>query len=136
MPQFFVRSNGRLLLPFAPYDGEELATLPQDRVYKISPSIPTRTDRQNRAMWALLRDVARCHPEGRVWPKETWKAAVMSLYGIEVHWQPGLEGSPPFPAGFRSSQMSKEAMGDLLTFIRAYGDRHGVVFREPEDIPA
>ncbi|SIT74607.1 recombination protein NinB [Pontibaca methylaminivorans] len=86
----------------------------------------TRTLDQNALMWALLSDIARAKPEGRHMSPELWKAAFMSALGHEIIWQPGIEGSPPFPAGFRTSRLSKARMADLITFIQAYGDRHGV----------
>ena len=56
----------------------------------------------------------------------------MSALGHEIVWQPGIEDAPPFPAGFRTSRLSKARMADLITFIAAYGDRHGVRWSEPE----
>ena len=94
---------------------------------------PKRSLDQNALMHVLLSDVARARPEGRVWPPDTWKGAFMSAMGYEVHWQPGLEGSPPFPAGFRSSRLSKAAMSDLIEWIYAYGARHGVAWSEPRE---
>lgn len=85
-----------------------------------------RTLDQNALMWAALSDIARAKPEGRVMAPEAWKAAFMSALGYEIVWQPGIDGSPPFPAGFRTSRMSKSQMADLITFILAYGDRYGV----------
>lgn len=86
----------------------------------------TRSLDQNAMMWALLSDIARAKPEGRSMSPEAWKAAFMSALGHEIVWQPGIEGAPPFPAGFRTSRLSKARMADLITFIMAYGDRHGV----------
>jgi len=89
-----------------------------------------RTPSQNAMMWACLSDIARAKPEGRSMSPEMWKAAFMSALGHEIVWQPGIDGSPPFPAGFRTSRMTKAQMGDLLSFILAYGDRHGVHWSE------
>ena len=97
---------------------------PVDAVVTVKEG--TRTLDQNAMMWAALSDIARAKPEGRVMGPEAWKAAFMSALGYEIVWQPGIDGSPPFPAGFRTSRMTKAQMADLLTFILAYGDRHGV----------
>lgn len=86
----------------------------------------TRTSDQNAKMWAMLSDIARAKPEGRVMPPEHWKAAFMSAFGVEIVWQQGIDGSPAFPAGFRTSRLSKAKFADLITFIQEYGDRHGV----------
>lgn len=97
---------------------------PQDAVVTIKEG--TRSLGQNALMWACLSDIARAKPEGRHMAPEVWKAAFMSALGHETVWQPGIEGAPPFPAGFRTSRLSKSGMADLITFIMAYGDRHGV----------
>ena len=86
----------------------------------------TRSIEQNSMLWACLSDIARAKPEGRAMPPETWKAAFMSALGFEIVWQPGIEGAPPFPAGFRTSRLNKSQFADLLSFVLAYGDRHGV----------
>lgn len=91
-----------------------------------------RTVDQNAKMWAMLSDVSRAAPEGRLWTTDTWKAAFMHALGHEILWQPGLNGQP-FPAGFRTSRLDKEQMADLITMIQEYGDRHGVRWTTPED---
>ena len=96
---------------------------PLDAVVTVKEG--TRTADQNAKMWAMLSDISRAKPEGRSMSPETWKAAFMSALGHEIIWQPGIEGAPPFPAGFRTSKLSKARMADLITFIAAYGDRHG-----------
>lgn len=90
----------------------------------------TRTNAQNDKMWAMLSDVSRCQPEGRQWEPETWKAAFMHSLGHQVRFCEGLDGSGPFPLGFRSSKLSVAQMADLITVIYEYGDRHGVVWSE------
>lgn len=97
---------------------------PQDAVVTIKEG--TRSLSQNAMMWAALSDIARSKPEGRHMSPEAWKGAFMSALGYEIVWQPGIDNSPPFPAGFRTSRLSKSQMADLLTFILEYGDRHGV----------
>lgn len=97
---------------------------PVDAVVTIKPA--ARSVDQNAKLWAILSDIARSKPEGRVMTAEMWKAAMMNALGHEILWQPGIDNGPPFPAGFRSSRLSKEQMGDLITFISEYGDRHSV----------
>ena len=104
---------------------------PTDAVVKISA--PKRTPDQNAKMWAMLSDVARAAPEGRRWTTDVWKAAFMHALGHEILWQPGLDGRTPFPAGFRTSRLSKSQMADLITLIAEYGDRHGVRWRGPQE---
>ena len=86
----------------------------------------TRSGEQNAKMWAMLSDISRAKPEGRKWTTDTWKAAFMHSLGHQVQFAEGLDGSGPFPVGFRSSHLSKAQMADLITVIQEYGDRHGV----------
>lgn len=97
---------------------------PDDAVVTIKEA--ARSLDQNALLWAMLSDIARAKPEGRSMSPEVWKSAFMSALGHEIIWQPGLDGSPPFPCGFRTSRLNKSQFGDLLTFVMEYGDRHGV----------
>lgn len=102
---------------------------PERGVVKISE--PTRNNEQNARMWAMLSDVSRAKPEGRMWPPETWKAAFMHSLGHQVQFADGLDGSGPFPLGFRTSRLTVRQMADLITVIAEYGDRHDVEWSEP-----
>ena len=97
---------------------------PEGGVVKVSG--PTRNTSQNALMWAMLSDVSRSKPEGRLWVPETWKCGFMHYLGHQVRFADGLDGSGPFPIGFHSSRLSKSQMADLITCISEYGDRHGV----------
>lgn len=91
----------------------------------------TRNLDQNALMWVLLSDISRAKPEGRQWVPETWKAAFMHYLGHQVKFAEGLDGSGPFPVGFRTSRLSKRQMADLITVILEYGDRHGIRWSVP-----
>lgn len=98
--------------------------------YVVTIAAPKRTLDQNARMWAMLTDISRAKPEGRTHPPETWKALMMHACGFEVAFQMGLNGEP-FPTGWRTSRLTKRQMADLITFIMAYGDQHGVAWSEP-----
>ena len=115
-----VRTNAMLAIEQAPAN------------YKVSISEPGRTVDQNSKMWAMLNDVAKAEPEGRQWPPETWKAAFMHFLGHQVLFAEGLDGTGPFPVGFRTSNLSVRQMIDLIDCIYAYGNEHGVVWNETE----
>jgi hypothetical protein len=102
---------------------------PQDAVVNVREA--SRNADQNAKMWAMLSDVSRAKPEGRHWTPEAWKAAFMHSLGHQVQFAEGLDGSGPFPIGFRSSRLSVKQMADLITVIYEYGDRHGVEWSEP-----
>jgi hypothetical protein len=97
---------------------------PADAVVRISEA--KRSNAQNDKMWAMLADISRAKPEGRCWTDETWKCAFMHCLGHQVKFCEGLDGSGPFPLGFRSSRLTVRQMADLITTIQEYGDRHGV----------
>jgi len=98
---------------------------PWDAVVKISEA--KRTDDQNAKMWAMLSDVSRAKPQGRMHTAEVWKQLFMQACGHECQFEMGLDGKP-FPTGFRSSRLSKAQMADLITFILQYGDANGVAW--------
>jgi hypothetical protein len=102
---------------------------PADAVVTIREA--TRNADQNAKLWAMLSDISRAKPEGRAWVPETWKAAFMHSLGHQVQFCEGLDGSGPFPLGFRSSRLSKRQFADLITVVQEYGDRHGVQWSEP-----
>lgn len=97
--------------------------------YVFSVSEPKRTDAQNRKLWAMLSDIAMAKPEGRKHIPEVWKCIFMAACGHEVAFEMGLDNRP-FPVGFRSSKLSVSQMADLITFIQAYGDTHGVMWSD------
>lgn len=98
--------------------------------YVVKISEPKRNMDQNAKMWAMLSDVSRAKPEGRMWTTDAWKAAFMHSLGHQCQFAEGLDGSGPFPIGFRTSRLSVQQMADLITVISEYGDRHGVQWSE------
>ena len=84
-----------------------------------------RSDEQNAKLWAMLSDISRAKPQGRVHIPEVWKCLFMAACGHQVAFEVGLDGRP-FPIGFQSSRLSKAEMMDLITFIQAWGDENGV----------
>lgn len=96
----------------------------------VSITKPTRTIPQNQKMWAMLRDVSEAKPEGRNWTPDTWKSAFMQSLGHQCQFAEGLDGSGPFPVGFRSSHLNVAQMRDLIEVMYEYGTRHGVQWKE------
>ncbi len=90
---------------------------------------PKRTTDQNALLWARLTELSQQKPQGIEQVPEVWKLLIMKACGHEVQFVMGLDGQP-FPAGFRSSKLDKEQMGQLLDFIEAWGAENGVEFSE------
>lgn len=97
--------------------------------YMVSIRPVTRSGQQNALMWQRLSEISQAKPEGRHHTPETWKALFMHACGHETRFENGLNGEP-FPVGLRTSQLGVGEMNDLLEFIRAYADRHGVRLSE------
>ncbi len=94
-----------------------------------------RTDEQNKKMWAMLSDVARAKPQGRVLATDKWKALFMDDIGIPADWEPGINGGV-VNVGYRSSRLTKDQMSDMIEAMYAYGAEHGVPWSEPKEIAA
>ena len=91
---------------------------------------PGRTLPQNDLMWVLLTDVSKQLKHSGVWKStEVWKCLFMQGLGYRTAFEVGLEGEP-FPIGFKTSQMNKEKMAEMITYIYQWGSENGVEFSE------
>ena len=100
-----------------------VAQAPAGYVVTVKPQ--TRTHEQNDLMWALLTDLSKAKPNGRQHTPDTWKVLAMHACGHACQFEIGLNGQP-FPTGFRSSQLTKAQMSDLIEWIYAYAAEAGV----------
>lgn len=114
----------------------------KDRAKRIIDAAPygTRVDVkherrstvQNAKLWACLGDIAyQCSHNGRKYTPDQWKVLMLHACGREVQFLPSLDNSTFIPWGQSSSDLSKQEMAELLSFIEAWGAEHGVVFNEP-----
>jgi hypothetical protein len=94
---------------------------------------PTRTNAQNDKMWAQLTDVSVSCPGGRKLEPRKWKSLFMDALEKELNdasfgsqWEPGLNDEGVVNLGHRSSRLTKSQMGELLSFIEAWGTENGV----------
>jgi hypothetical protein len=97
---------------------------PSGSVLNIKP--PRRTIPQNDRFWAMVSDISRAKPEGRVYPPEVWKALLMAEAGFKPLFEPSLDGMGVIPVGYKSSRLTKAEFSDLIEAAFAYGARHGV----------
>lgn len=92
---------------------------------------PRRTLPQNDRMWAMLTEIARqVDWYGQKLTADDWKD-VFTASLRRAHVVPGLDGGF-VPLGMRTSDMSKQEMGELITLIEAFGAEHGVIFGDYE----
>ena len=92
----------------------------------------TRSGEQNARMWAMLSDVARAKPQGRVLSTDVWKALFMAEAGFKPRFEPSLDGQGVVPVGYKSSGLRKAEFSDLIEAIAAFGAEHGVQWSEPD----
>lgn len=100
---------------------------PTDAVVTIKEG--TRTPDQNSKFYAMLSDISRSKPQGRKHTPDVWKALMMKACGHQVQFALGIDGEP-FPIGFRSSQLSKAQMSDLIEFMYQFGAENGVAWSD------
>lgn len=113
----FSRDRAKLLIEKAP------------KGYVAEVKEPKRTLEQSDKMWAMLTDISVSMPLGRRHTPDDWKAIFMNACGWECQFVEGLDGRP-FPKGFRSSHLTKSQMSQLIDFMQAFGDEHGVRWTE------
>ena len=95
---------------------------------------PKRTLPQNSRFWAMLTDVSRQFEHcGRKYEPDQWKTLFLSAFGREMQFAPSLDGRGFVPLGQSSSDLSVAEMGDLMTFMEAWGAENGIVWSEPKD---
>lgn len=93
-------------------------------VVEVKP--PRRTNEQSARMWAMLSDISRAKPQGRVMPPHKWKSLMMDAAGMKPEWIPSLDGESVVCVGYRSSRLTKAEMSELIECIAAYAAEHGV----------
>lgn len=93
----------------------------------------SRTNDQNAKLWAMLSDIARAKPMGRVLSTEVWKALFMNAAGFTCTFEPTLDGQGVIPLGFKSSRLNKGEFSDLIECIYAFGAEHDIVWTDPAE---
>ncbi len=86
---------------------------------------------QNAKMHAMLSDVARAKPGGRVMSTNAWKALFMDAAGFKCTFETSLDGTGVVPLGFKSSGLNKAEFSDLIETIYAFGAEHSIEWSEP-----
>lgn len=97
---------------------------PDNAVVRISEA--RRSLEQNDKMHAMLSDIARAKPEGRVYTAEIWKCLFMDECGFKPRWIPSLDGQSVVNTGFRSSRLTIREMSELIECMYAFGAQHGI----------
>lgn len=85
-----------------------------------------RSTDQNSLLWALLSQISRAKPDGRVLPPEIWKCLFMASAGFNCTFEPSLDGKGVVPLGFKSSRLNKAEFSDLIEAIRCFAAERGI----------
>jgi hypothetical protein len=89
-----------------------------------------RTLEQNALLWSRLTEIARkVEWYGEKLTAEDWKDVFSALLR-KARIVPALEGTGYVQLGFRTSDMSKEEMNNMLALIDAFAAERGVTFNE------
>lgn len=94
--------------------------------YVVTVGEETRSDRQNRLMWAVIRDIREQVPAHAEFSPDDTKLRFLHALGQELRFLPELDGAGMFPVGQRSSSLDKVQFGLLLDLMFAHGEREGV----------
>lgn len=98
-------------------------------VVEIRPE--TRSDAQNRRMWAMLGDVSKqVDWYGRKLSPEDWKHVfTASLKKLNV--VPNLDGTGFVALGLSTSRMTKAEISELMELMGAFGAERDVIWSDP-----
>lgn len=98
----------------------------------------TRSDRQNDALHALIRQIHKQRPihNGQRMTEELWKETFLDALSTEMKMLPKLDGDGFFPATRRSSHLTKTEFNDLLTIILAWCARAGLTVKHFDEEPS
>jgi len=108
-----------------------IETAPHRAVVNIRAE--SRSLAQNDKMQAMLTDISRAKPQGRIHTTEVWKALFMNMAGFTCTFEPSLDGKGVVPMGFKSSRLSKAEFSDLIECIYAFGAEYGVEWTDPAE---
>lgn len=104
---------------------------PVDAVVNVKEA--KRTNDQNAKLHAMISDIARAKPDGRVHSTVVWKSLLMADAGFKPLFEPSLDGQGVIPIGYKSSRLTKAEFSDLIEAAYAYGSPRGVVWSERFD---
>lgn len=106
------------------YAKRRIDEAPADTVCKIAKA--TRSDRQNRKMWAMIKDLQDQVIGFDAYTRDDIKLRFLNALGVEMRYLPALESEGMFPVGMRSSTLTKAQFAGLIELMFQYGARHDV----------
>lgn len=106
----------------------------------VRPRQWKRTLAQNRKMWAMLHDIARCIPwivndELQPMSPGEWKDLLTAYLRRDRRIARGIDGGLVI-LGLSTRRMTLAQMADLITLMQAFGDERGVAWTDPDTLEA
>lgn len=121
-------ANGQTIILTGPYSRQQAKRLidvaPSGAVLNVREA--KRTTDQNSLLWAMLSQISRAKPDGRVLPPEIWKCLFMASAGFNCTFEPSLDSKGVVPLGFKSSRLNKAEFSDLIEAIHAFAAEKGI----------
>jgi hypothetical protein len=107
--------------------------------YVVTIGKPGRSSVANRRFHAMVGDLIRCQPEGRVLDNDCWKVLLMNLAAksakdprpFQMRHELALDGEGVVLIGPRTSRLKVGEFAELIEVAKFYGDTHGVIWSEP-----
>ncbi|MFD1104197.1 recombination protein NinB [Sphingobium olei] len=129
-------ANGQTIILNSPFKRAQAQRLieqaPQGAILNIKEA--KRTSDQNALLWALLSQISRAKPDGRMLDTDTWKALFMHSVGFKCTFEPTLDGQGVVPLGYRSSRLTKLEFSDLIEAIFSFAAEKGIALSD--EIPS
>lgn len=114
--------SGQTVILTGPYSRQQAKRLidlaPNGAILNVKEA--RRTLDQNALMHALLSQISRAKPDGRLLDTDTWKALFMHEAGFKCTFEPTLDGSGVVPMGYKSSRLGKAEFSDLIEAIFSF----------------
>ena len=102
-----------------------------DHQYELTVKPATRSNAQNRRLWAMLADIAgQVVWHGQKMQSEDWKH-IFSASLKRTRVCPGIDGGFVV-LGQSTSQMTRAEMSEMQELVEAFGAQHDVRFSAPE----
>ena len=96
----------------------------------------SKTRDQEEKYHAMLGEIAtQAQHLGAKWSTEDWKRLLVDLFAKETRLQggkiiPSLDGQGIVQLGLQTRNFTKEQAMDFITFLEAWGENSGIIFKD------
>lgn len=101
---------------------------------RVTFEAPRRTLPQNALLHSLIGEVAsQLLYHGQRLTVDDYKLVFLASLKSEMRIVPNLDGDGFVNLGRKTSRLTKEECSFLIDIVRAYGEKHGVIFGKADD---